>query len=94
MTKEDIVEIIRLLRAEGKKGREIALALFHEGYEIDKVEDAFYLEEYVVSQQPFTSDIRELHVSDNPQQAGIGTALMLMEPRTLPSVIWDKRLNL
>jgi hypothetical protein len=86
----DTVSRVQQLREEGNTGSEIAKVLLKEGFTIEEAFSAFYEEGYVVSILPFTSDISELHVSDDSMEAGLVTMLMASEPRTLPSVIWDK----
>jgi len=81
---------LQQLREEGKTGSEIAKVLLKEGFAIEEAFSAFYEEGYVVSIQPFTSNISELHVSDGSMEAGLITMFMAAEPRTLPSVVWDR----
>jgi hypothetical protein len=85
-----IAERIRNLREEGRTGREIGLVFLKEGLDVVEVLQAFLQEGYVCSVQPFTADIDEFYVSDNPQKAGLATLLMVAEPCTLPSVVWSK----
>ena len=81
---------IQQLLEEGKTGKQIAQVLLAEEVSISAAREAFYNLGYVVAIYPFTRDIQELYVSDTPMEAGIVAALLGLEPRTMPSVVWKK----
>lgn len=83
-----VLSRVRELRLENKTGVEIARVLHAEGHPIQEARDAFFDLGYVVSIQPFTTDIQELHVSDRPMEAGLAALILMQEPRALPSVVW------
>ena len=83
-----LARIRQLREGQGMTGQEIAQVLLKEGVSIKDARDAFGKEKYVVSIEPFTRDISELHVSDRPMQAGLDTVIVAIEPRCLPSVVW------
>ncbi len=85
------VSRVQQLRNEGKTGSEIAKVLLVERFTIKEANEAFFQEGYVSSIQPFTSDIPELHVSDEPMGASFATSIMSLDPQALPSVVWHKR---
>ena len=87
--KQSVAIRLSALKAEGKKGIEIARVLYQEGYNIEEVRGAFYQEGYMVSIEE--SVPRFLHVSDNPMQAGLAVLFASIEPRALPEIAWWPR---
>lgn len=78
------------LRAQGKTGKEIAQVLLDEDYSIEDATFAFITHGYVTSTQNLADDIKELHVSDNPGEAGMAAYTLSALIRTHPSVVWKK----
>lgn len=83
--KERINQLLGMLT-----GQEIAKVLLAQGYSIEESASAFKDLGYVAAIEPFTRDIKELHVSNRPIQAGLAAIIASSEPRTLPSVVWRK----
>lgn len=88
-------EILAALKIQGKKGREIAEALYAQHVHYNDAARVLRDAGFIVSVENFHIGIKELYVSDevpeldfdNPLSA-LAILLPVQEPKTLPSVIW------